>query len=430
MRATYTDLSAVPDYAGNLLIEALGPIPSTADLTKLMLVLSPVATGVSTQDRHTRLHQCLSIRRLFLPSEESVAAAVTADCIRRQSYIRRNPVTPGAWTTVYATKGLDDDFQTLSSTAFMVGLPGCSKTRTIDRIRALCPQIIVHEDFPNMHGPVRQVPWIAMATPADATTLSFALGLHTSLDVALGEDISDGYIHSNISAPKVLRHAVQRCTNCFLGLIILDEIQNLFRMTSVKKQVRARGKPDANASGVMGTLDDALLKTFLVLDNVCGIPLMVAGTPDGVAAFTKRMSIGRRLILGGFHELRRATSTDEPHTRALLDLLWDRLFLRSSEERPSIDAFLLDRCAGIPGLMVPLWVAAQRYALEKGKEQMSISLLDDTLTIRFAPVLPALAAIRSNRPDSLRKFVDLLPTSDQIWQFVAGQPFDFSGGAI
>ena len=76
---------------------------------------------------------------------------------------------------------------------------------------------------------------------------------------------------------------------------------------------------------------------------------------------------------------------------------------------------VIDLTAGIPRLIIALWVAAQRVALERLDD---VFRLDDikTASSRFLrPVRPAVQAIQSGDPKLMSRYEDLIRIDDGFW---------------
>jgi hypothetical protein len=201
----------------------------------------------------------------------------------------------------------------------------------------------------------------------------------------------------------------------FLGILHLDEVQNFFKLSALKKRAR-RGSNEAAPE--LSIVEDACLKWLLVLINSWQIPVLFSGTPDGVGALTRRFANAQRLSTYGYHRLERFERHDDRCFRQ--DLLPQLIAHQYVQNKLSLTdelaMLLIELTAGIPRIMVALWIAAHRVAFGRKDDALTLKDLQTAASTYLAPVRPAVQALNSNSPDQMARYEDLVPRDDAFWQ--------------
>lgn len=404
-------------YEGNILVQRLGPIRSRQETLKALIDRPPPPEQVSGIPRHERVHHLMLVRDLHLPTAVEADLASTIDLLIRPCYRYRDPARPDVWGHIsgeqrYFPKRRGQP----ASGAAVEGPPGTGKTEAIVRILDGYPQIIHHECFPKMVGPHKQVVWLSIDVPASgraqdlAATLMRAWDKATELErfgAALAKERRDGM--------KMLEEWRQVAVSHFLGLLHLDEVQNFFKLSTLE----ARKKRKSKVAGIeLSIVEDQCLKWILNLMNTWDIPLLVSGTPDGIAALTNRLSNLQRFASAGYHRF-------DPFDRATCDayrkVLLPQLGRYQYLEKPiEIDDHLaqliFNETAGVYRLIIALWIAAQRVALDRPKgDELTPKDFDVAIKTYMAPLRPAVQALLSKDPERMAKYEDLLPREGDFW---------------
>ena len=409
------DPDAVPAaYRGNPLIEACGPILSPESLVERLFQCPPLPTKQTrASPPHVLKHELFSVRRLHVPSPAGVSVAQTMDFLRRQGYVHRNPAASETWRRIYSGTHEVDLREGVQLAASTVGLSGAGKSTALQRGLMLTPQVVVHERFPGLVGPVRQLLWLKIDVPPSGTLRDLIESFALATDEILGTDYLSDLRRGRRRSPHALTlEWMQRMACHFPGLLVLDEIQNLFKIE--RKDVRR--KSGGSGRPLLRVVDDEALKMLLTLTNACKFPLVVCGTPDGIGAFGTRMSTSQRLITGGFHRMEHAVTAQDSYFRGrLLPMLFQYQWLpRQLELTDSVASLIHQSTAGLPRLIASLWIQAQRQALEDGALSLSEAHLRAASLGALAPVQPAVRALLSEDPRRMELFEDLLPRGD-LW---------------
>ena len=411
-----TSHSASP-YEGNILVQRLGPIRSRQETLKALIDRPPPPKQVREIPRHERVHHLMLVRDLHLPAAVEADLANTIDLLIRPCYRYRDPARPDVWSNIsgeqpYFPKRRGQP----ASGAAAEGPPGTGKTEAIVRILNGYPQIIHHESFPKMVGPHKQVVWLSIDVPASgraqdlAATLMRAWDKATALarfDAALSKERRDGM--------KMLEEWRQVAVSHFLGLLHLDEVQNFFKLSTLE----ARRKRKSKVAGIeLSIVEDQCLKWILNLMNTWDIPLLVSGTPDGIAALTNRLSNLQRFASAGYHRFDPFESaTCNAYREVLLPQLGKYQYLEKPIEIDDhLAQLIFNETAGVYRLIIALWIAAQRVALDRPKsDELTLKDFDVAIKTYMAPLRPAVQALLSKDPERMAKYEDLLPREGDFW---------------
>lgn len=399
----------VEEYENNMLIAACGPIPSNGDLARKITRLPPLPSDIGQTEHQVRLHQLGRISNLHVPTPQGIKIATTIDYALRQSYVHRAPNRVATWRKLYAGEYEVAADETRPLVASIFGVSGTGKSKAIERALAQYRQVVIHEKFPGMAGPFKQVLWLKIDVPGTGKSVDLAEQLMMKLDQALGSShFESDLTRSKKNGPQMLRAWLQKAQSHFLGVLVLDEVQNLFKLAPV----RARRKNTADSDrALMRVVDDETLKFILTLANSSGPAIVAAGTPDGMAAFNSRFSTSQRMTTVAYHFLSPIESVDDLYySKYLLPALTKYQWLEEPMEGAAgLERALFDHAGGVPRIMINLWQLSQRCAIERRARALRLSDLETAMNTYMAPVKPAVAALKSSDPWRLKLYEDLYP---------------------
>lgn len=417
-------------YAGNLLVQGLGPILSPMERLAQLTTRPPVPPAIDGIPRHVRVHMLQTLRDLYIPSPESARIAETIDLMVRQGYRYRDPRRATTWTIVGNDPAAARLPRAPGLTSLVAGHSGCGKSNAILRWFGCYPQqIITHETFPRLVGNHAQVVWLSVDVPASGRLVHLARNLMMTWDDALARSV-EGYmprftnalVRERSDGAKLFDEWLRVACSHFLGILHLDEIQNFFKLPTLAQRKTGRTRKSEVNDVELSLVEDQMLRAVLTLVNTWEIPVIVSGTPDGATALLKRLSNAQRFAASGFHRLEEFRSVDDRKFQLFLTSLGQYQFLN---KRLAIDdtvrSVVLELTAGVPRLIVALWLAAQRLALERTDDTFRIEDLRRASKTLLGSVAPAVAALRSGDPTKMRQYEDLLPRDDAFWNsFWAG----------
>lgn len=410
--AQYTD-SGVEKYRGNPLIEALPPIMSTAQIKKGLagnIAFDPKDLFVDASKRVHIIAQILD--DFFQPLASHLQLETKLSIMIRQGYVGRN-IDDGSLNTHMQNgyeRVMSGDldafrFRHARSTAHSLSLIGCSgsgKSTTLNRILATYPQAIYHKKYN-----FTQVSYLKVDCPHDGSLKNLCIHFFRALDRILGTDYERKYAQKRFSIETLLALMSQYANLHAVGVLVIDEIQNLSRRKSG------------------GT--EKMLSFFVTLVNVIGLPVVMVGTPKARPIFETDLRSARRgagfgaLFWQPMKALQPKLDTKtgkELKTEwiAFTNKLWKYQWLQKRDEVLSEEVrdCWYDLSQGVLDIVVKLFVLAQLRAIVTRTERITVKLLGQVYDDELKPVHKMLAALRSDDPDLIGEFSDLLvPDIDQ-----------------
>ncbi len=411
-----SDANPLDPYAGNILTQGLGPIRSRAEVMKVLTELPKLPKSMAGIPPHIALHHLMSLRDFHVASLEGCRMHETIDLMIRQNYRYLDPTKATTWSTVSGDHALILPKRAAAFGAAGVGHSGTGKTETIIRCLRSYPQVIRHDTFPRLVGGHLQINWLSINVPGSGRAVDLATDLMREWDRVTGTNrfVSD-LAKERRDGMKMLDSWRQVATAHFLGVLHLDEVQNLFKLATLKKR---RGKTGSDMDAPeLSIVEDQFLKWILILMNTWQVPLLLSGTPDGISALTRRLSTTERIVTSGYHVFHPfEDATDSSFRNTFLEQLGKYQYVQKPLPiNDELVQLIVELTGGIQRLIIALWIAAQRVALERNKGDLLLSDFRKAAANYLAPVAPAIAAFRSKDPVKMAKYEDLLPRDDAFW---------------
>lgn len=415
MKMAIESIEAVEAYRGNQLIEACGPILSPTEITQNLANIPSFPEQVQSIPFHVRKHNVASIWGLYMPTLEGVRLAETLDLMIRQGYARCRPGTPDFWKKLY--KDQNPILKPIS--AAVVGISGVGKSVAIENALRIYPQCVDHEKFSGFASPFRQLIWLKVDAPESGKLVDLAANLMLALGAAVGTNEFEDELHRrNKRGPDMFRSWLKIAAKYALGLLVVDEIQNLFKQAPIK--ARRSNQSNRYSRLELRIIEDEALKHILTAQNTWGIPIVVAGTPDGVESFNTRMSTIQRLMTCGFHKFQHISNPDDrTYSQSIFPVLskyqWVSRKLPPSQEFAGLVHKL---SGGVPRIYTALWVAAHRYAFDGNRDELTFKDFEAGFHYYLQPLAPAVEALLSNDPIKLARYEDALPKDPAFWSLL------------
>lgn len=411
------DPNALDPYSGNLLTQGLGPIRSRIEVMKTLTELPKMLQSMDGIPAHIAMHHLMSLRDFHIPGVEDCRLHETVELMVRQNYRYLDPAVATTWSTVSGNHVVFNPRLAPAYGAAVAGISGTGKSEGILRcLRSYPQQVIHHETFPHLVGGHQQLVWMSINCPSSGRSVDLATDLMRESDRVTGSNrFAFEVAKDRRDGMKMLDSWRQVATAHFLGILHLDEVQNLFKLATLKKRRSKRGV-EADAPE-LSVVEDQLLKWILTLMNTWQVPLLLSGTPDGIAALTRRLSTTERIVTSGYHQFK--------HFEAAKDINFRTNFLTQlgkyqyvKKKLPVDDELanlIIELTGGIQRLIVALWIAAQRVALERNKGDLLLTDFKTAAATFLAPVAPAVAALRRKDPAKMSMYEDLLPRDGAFW---------------
>lgn len=397
VEARYTE-QRIPRYRGNPLIEALPPLLDDEALAQELTQFPDFEADQRDWPTYERLLLVAGLANFMLPMPRHIQLARSLETLIFEGYVGRAPRTADYVRTLqmlYDRQKAGVAFSTAPgqraalSTA-LVGTSGMGKTVTTRRRLSLIPSVIYHPDLR-----VLQIPYLHIEMPHDGAS---AKGLAHAILRKIDSLVPDGRYYEKYAlrgkpgVETLLNHAARVLHLHFVGLLVVDEVQNLENSPKNKQ---------------------ALMSLLVSASNELGVPILFIGTNKA-----------RHVLTLDFRQARRATGHGQQY--------WDRL-AKGSAERPDewedfigvlwrfqwvrtpvalnlhLSDLMYHHSQGVIDVAIKLFAAAQWRAMLDGSEQITAQLVDNCAKRELALVQPMIDAIRRNDAKALEAYDDVAP---------------------
>ena len=397
--------SAVDAYRDNPLIEAL-PDYLVWSPAKILEKMSRAPVKINELANRTQSTVWLSSlpSKLFIPTKRHYALFETIDLLIRQGYMLRNPITPmraaylrQAYERQQAGEQVTDcTFEEVvheQLTASLIGTSGMGKTRTVQCILSLYPQLLQHERQ-LMGGPILQITYIHVECPHDGSVITLCKDILTQIDRLTGLDYKTKFRISDRTTLDTLKSTlVHLLAVHYVGIIVIDEIQNL--VSSRKSR-------------------EDLFNFIVSLSNSLNVPLLFVGTPKIHKFLTSNMRTARRFGTRGFINWK-PLNPETNEWKKMICGLWNCNRLKHDAEvmPKNIEEKLYECSFGIVEILLKLFILAQTRVLlvsarNKDIEQkLTPEVIDYIFEEYFENVKPILAKLHKGDVDALLKLEDI-----------------------
>jgi hypothetical protein len=391
----YSGDDLLPEYRGNPLISALGPVWDQKSILEALEV--PVACSASERAKpeEYRMHAIGRLSRLVVALPAHLDVVSTLQIIVRQHYIGqelRDDYVEGIKDRYKSSQDgkLIPIYPHQRSHAYCAGLFGLSgggKSTALESALRLFPKVIWHKEYG-----LNQVVWIKVDCPKSASLKDTLKLLILKFDELLGTDYTRE-VGQRATLADYANKLHRICQRHHTGLIVIDEMQNAL-------QAVARNDP--------------LFDFFVNLTNVVGIPVIVSGTPKAAQLFRKTLRSARRLSSQGVTIWNGMRNEDDwkRFCNQLQKYQWLADPVPLSE---SLRKYLYFLTQGLPGIAIPLFQLAQHAAISSGTERLSRNIVRDVFDEKMASLRPMMNAVRSGNKARMVAYDDLLgDTLDDI----------------
>lgn len=396
--ATYSE-QRIPQYRGNPLIEALPPAMDEDRLLENLFIMPEFSEEQRTWPIHERMQMLAQLSNFMVPLGRHLELAHSLDALMRQGYVGRIPRS-AAHHRVFAQLHEQYRQKTLFNSnnaavcaqlsSSLIGLSGMGKTTTVKRLLAHIPQVIHHPDYG-----IYQIPYLHIETPYDgASVKGLAHSIFRKVDHLLPEA---GYTEmygkrASIGAETLMNHAARILHMHCVGLLVLDEIQNL------------ENSPKNRQS----------LMTLLVsASNELGVPILFIGTNKARRVLSLDFRQARRSIgqgLSYWDQLRKGSQDVPDEWEDFVGILLQYQWVKQPvEASPDLTDLLYHFSQGIVDIAIKLFAACQVRAMFNGSETITGELIADVAAKELAMVTPMIDALRRGDVEALQACDDIAP---------------------
>ena len=237
----------------------------------------------------------------------------------------------------------------------IIGTSGIGKSSAISRaISLITENRIIETDKPY----TKIIPCLIVQCPFDSSVKGLLLEILRKVDVEL---VTDHYIHavkSRASTTDMLIGAVSSIALNNIGMLVVDEIQNVVN--------------SKNGKSLIGALTQLI--------NNSGISICMVGTPESTVFFEQAMQLARRSV-----GLQYTTMKYDEYFQSFCKIIFKYQFLKNRTEiTAAITEWLYEHSAGVISVVVSLIHDAQEIAILTGKEVLNLDTLNEAYQQRLS----------------------------------------------
>lgn len=338
--------SKLPEMkSGNELISALSIIPKYDE-------------SICTQNQAVRLMALSDLYQIYVPSQMSIEIynklylallrsmqKKGSQMAIKQRYENYKAIQQQSYSGIL---GGSDSFT-------IIGTSGIGKSSAISRaISLITENRIIETDKPY----TKIIPCLIVQCPFDSSVKGLLLEILRKVDEELG---TDHYIHavkSRASTTDMLIGAVSSIALNNIGMLVVDEIQNVVN--------------SKNGKSLIGALTQLI--------NNSGISICMVGTPESTVFFEQAMQLARRSV-----GLQYTTMKYDEYFQSFCKIIFKYQFLKNRTEiTAAITEWLYEHSAGVISVVVSLIHDAQEIAILTGKEVLNLDTLNEAYQQRLS----------------------------------------------
>lgn len=371
MKAEYTPNLAFTD---NPYVEALPPVLSGQTLIDALGNYPPYDESMRQLPVEVRLQMLANLHNIYVPLEKSLLLYYQIYNAIQHSYSQSMMDTVRAYHRTY--RDIQNRQTTVSSASTgggisfsVIGSSGIGKSTAIHRIVSLFPPVIEHQEYQDTPLICKEIPCLTIETPHDGSVKGLCLSILLRVDELVGSNHYSRAVSNRLTADVLVSTVSQVARNSNIGIIILDEIQNISY---------------AKSGGT-----ERFLNHLVQFINNSRVSICLCGTYQILNVLQKQMHSARRST--GFIWKRLA---DNREFSRLLNSLWGYQYTRNRVPlTPEISNWMYRKTQGVPDVMVKLIYHAQQRAILDGSEAITIETLDKAYKTNLQMVDGFLAAL-------------------------------------
>lgn len=237
----------------------------------------------------------------------------------------------------------------------IIGTSGIGKSSAISRaISLITENRIIETDNPY----TKIIPCLIVQCPFDSSVKGLLLEILRKVDEELGTDYYIHAIKSRASTTDMLIGAVSSIVLNNIGMLVVDEIQNVVN--------------SKNGKSLIGALTQLI--------NNSGISICMVGTPESTVFFEQAMQLARRSV-----GLQYTTMKYDEYFQSFCKIIFKYQFLKNQTEiTAAITEWLYEHSAGVVSVVVSLIHDAQEIAILTGKEVLNLDTLNEAYQQRLS----------------------------------------------
>jgi len=383
----------VSQYKDNPLIEAQPQIKSKEEVIQALASYPHFDPNERYADSHYRFHMIQQLFGFFQVMPLHIDLENRISRLIRQGFVNRNPIKQkyaSQFVAGYAdiqSGQIRQTVQAFSSGLTIVGISGIGKSTAINRILCLMPQVVCHSEYNGIQLSMYQVLYLRLECPPDGSIRGLINNFFVELDQILGTNYMDRFgKNTKLSSASLMPIVTQVARNCNLGILVVDEIQNL----SVAKSGGA----------------EKMLSFFVTLSNSIGLPIILIGTPKAHALFSDFRIARRGSGMGdvAWPLMKR----EETSWRLFIEGIWDYQWVRNPTALTTeLNEAMYGASCGITDLAVKIFILTQIRAITSKTETINPQIIRSVAKDNLKLVEPMLNALRQNNVVQIAKYGDI-----------------------
>lgn len=237
----------------------------------------------------------------------------------------------------------------------IIGTSGIGKSSAISRAISLISESrIIETDKPY----TKIIPCLIVQCPFDSSVKGLLLEILRKVDEELGTDNYSHTIKFRSSTTDMLIGSVSSIALNHIGLLIVDEIQNVVN--------------SKNGKNLIGSLTQLI--------NNSGISICMVGTPESTIFFESAMQLARRSV-----GLQYTTLNYDEYFKSFCKILFRYQYTQyTTEITDTIIEWLYEHSTGIISVVVSLVHDAQEIAILTGEEILNLDTLNKAYEQRLS----------------------------------------------
>lgn len=396
--ANYSE-QIISDYQGNPLIEALYPIFDEEYVFDSLSVFPEINDKERELSPNYRFHCVQRLSQYFQPFQSHLDLEQRISRAIRQGYLHRNPFNQREIQKVresyQAIKRGDFSkpvYQVRTQSGALgftvIGFSGIGKTKAIERILLMYPQIIKHTQYQEVPFIFTQVCWLKLDCPFDGSLKGLCISFFAALDKLLGTDYLYKFGSSRNTTDLMLQRIAHLSSFHGIGLLVIDEIQHL------------------NLSKNGGS--EKMLNFFVTLVNTIGVPVILVGTNKAASVLQSEFRQARRG--SGQGDMVWPQMPKDETWELVIGGMWEYQWINHyTELTQELSDHIYNISQGILDIAIKLFMLSQVRAIAMGVEKLNKKIISDVEKDNLKLVKPMLDALRSGIPSKIAQYEDLRP---------------------
>lgn len=376
----------------NNLISTIPPMLTGPELATALEEYPPYSEEVRNKSQTERLMALSDIYNVYIPTSMSyeIYSKLYLALIRslqkkcsQQAILQRYQNNAAIVGNEY--RGITSGADSFST----IGCSGIGKSAAISRAVSLITNNTVISTE-NPHSKI--IPCLTVQCPFDCSVKGLLLEILRKTDECIGSSYYSSAVKARTSTTDTLIGSVSTVVLNHIGMLIVDEIQNVVN--------------SKNGKNLVGALTQLI--------NSSGVSICMVGTPECVPFFEQAMQLARRSA-GLTCSPMSFNETFEETCRILFGYQYVK---NKAELTPTLLHWLYEHSAGNISVLVSLLHDAQEIAILNGTETLNIASLTEAYNQRLSFlhdfIEPSITKRKQTSKVKKQSITSTLPTIEQI----------------